>query len=147
MSYMCPVCRTRLWHRPFHRRLKCPRCGAEFKPTVPSAYFQLLLLLFIMVCIGLVVIVYGHSLWLVFLFFCLIAAFFLFLPKWIDLQPIDFTVADGPLTPDEMQLKLEYAEWERSGEEQSPGFSPFYYFSIVLLLLIFVLVISWLVKS
>jgi hypothetical protein len=100
-----------------------------------------------MVCIGLVAILYGHSLWLVFLFFCLIAAFFLFLPKWIDLQPIDFTVADGPLTPDEMQLKLDYAEWERRSEEENIGFSPLYYFSIVLLLLIFILAISWLVKS
>jgi hypothetical protein len=147
MSYLCPVCKSRLWHRPFHRRLKCPRCGAEFKPTVPGAYFQLLLVLFVLVSVGLVVIVYGRSMWLIPLFFCLIAAFFIFLPKLIDLQPIDFTVAEGPLTAEEMQLKLEYSDWDRREENQSPGFGPFYYVSIVLLLLIFVLVVSLLIRS
>ena len=67
--------------------------------------------------------------------------------KLIDLQPIDFTVAEGPLTAEEMQLKLEYSDWDRREEDQSPGFGPLYYVSIVLLLLIFVLVVSLLIRS
>lgn len=147
MSYLCPVCKTRLWHRPFYRRLKCPRCGAEFKPTVPWAYFQLLLVLFVLVSAGLLVIVYGRSVWMIPLFFCLIAAFFIFLPKLIDLQPIDFTVAEGPVIAEEMQLKLKYSDWDREEEGETSGFGPFYYLSILLILLVFVLVVSLLLKS
>ncbi|HUV14327.1 MAG TPA: hypothetical protein VMY18_11845, partial [Acidobacteriota bacterium] len=105
------------------------------------------LALFVLVSVGLVVIVYGRSVWLIPLFFCLIAAFFIFLPKLIDLQPIDFTVAEGPLSAEEMRLKLEASDWDRREEEQSPGFGPFYYLSIILLLLIFILVISLLLRT
>jgi hypothetical protein len=103
--------------------------------------------LFVLVSVGLVVIVYGRSVWLIPLFLCLIAAFFIFLPKLIDLQPIDFTVAEGPLTAEEMQLKAEYSDWDRQEEKGTPGFGPFYYVSILLLLLIFIVVISLLLKS
>ncbi len=49
MSQHCPVCRARIWTDPLFSpaRLHCPRCGAEFSPTVSWLYFRGLLLIVI----------------------------------------------------------------------------------------------------
>lgn len=110
MSQLCPVCKTRLWTDPIFTpsKLRCPRCGAEFKPTVPWIYFRILLL--VVVFLGLVVIMLltRGNIWL-FLFLLGLAVFLWFLPRIINLQHIgpELTPSEGVLDPRQLELKLE----------------------------------------
>ncbi|UCF39091.1 MAG: hypothetical protein JSU96_09745 [Acidobacteriota bacterium] len=135
MAYRCPVCKARLWQGPFLKRVECPRCGGVFKPTVPWIYFQALLFLFVVLSLVVVVVATGRNLWIIFLFLCIFALFFWFLPKLISLVhvPSDLTMV-GPVSADD--LDLGYNDWE--DEEGKPlRFTPLYYFCILLIFALF----------
>lgn len=57
MLQRCPICRTRLWSEVlfYSSKLRCPRCGAEFKATVPWMHTRVL----IAVLAGMVFVVAG----------------------------------------------------------------------------------------
>lgn len=148
MSNRCPVCKTRLWQGPFFRRLKCPRCGAEFRPTVSWAYFQVLALLFIILGLSLVIIVSRPAIWPILVFLFLVALFFWFLPKLINLERTGpLTLAEGPTEADQIKLGLNYSKWEESGDDRDePSFGSLYHLCILLALVVVSLMILFLFR-
>jgi hypothetical protein len=135
VSYRCPVCKTPLWKEPFLlRRLKCPRCGAEFRPTVPWAFVRVLLLLIVLLGLALFIIVYGQRQWLVLLFVVTVIGFFWYLSSLVNLEKIahDLTVPEGPVNSEDLQLDLQNQSEER--EEGISG-SLFYAVDLIVLLL------------
>ncbi len=120
MSQPCPVCKTRLWTDPLHTpgRLSCPRCGTVFRPTVPWAYFRLLLLVVVVLVLLVISSLSDSNLW-IFPFFIGVAVFFWFLPRFIDWQRIssDLQVSEGTMDTEELNLALRDDDWERKHEE------------------------------
>ncbi len=120
MSQHCPVCKTRLWTDPLFtpRRLCCPRCGAEFRPTVSWLYFRLLLVLVAVLGLILIGMLSSGNLWLV-LFVGLLAVLLFLLPRLIDLQHIgpELNPSEGVLEPRQLELELE-DQHEREGREE-----------------------------
>lgn len=116
MTHICPVCKAHLWRRPFARRLRCPRCGLEFRPTVSLFYFQILFCLFLLVCLAVVIVLSGNYLWLTVVFGLILLIGAAFLPRLVKLEPDSrrLPVADGP-GPDEMD-KYQFQDWDDSDE-------------------------------
>lgn len=121
MSQFCPVCRTRLWSDPIFsaRRLTCPRCGAEFKPTVPWLYFRILLLIVVVLVLVMVLLFTQGNLALLF-FFVALGTLLWFLPRMISFQPIggELTPSEGVLDPKQLELKMEDRGLDREVSEQ-----------------------------
>ena len=123
MSQRCPVCKARLWADPLLTpgRLNCPRCGAEFRPTVPWAYFRILLLVVVTLAVFLISSFSERSIW-VLVFLIGAAVFFWFLPRFIDLQHIsDLGVPEGPMDSDQLELQLGDKQWEENRDEFKQG--------------------------
>lgn len=134
MSYRCPVCKTPLWKEPFLvRRLRCPRCGAEFRPTVPWAYVRVLLLLIVLLGLALFILVFGQNPWLVLLFLAAVIGFFWYLSSLVNLEQIarDLTVPEGPV--DSQGLKLEL---KNQTEEREEGLSGTFFYIVALAALV-----------
>jgi len=67
-SQHCPVCKTPLWTDSLltPSRLRCPRCGTEFKPTVPWQYVRILFIVVVALAILVVALLtQGNLLWIV----------------------------------------------------------------------------------
>jgi len=111
MSNRCPVCKAPLWKEHLLlRKLRCPRCGAEFRTAVPWVYFQFLLLVVALLSLTVLVTFFHNNIWLL-LLFALFLGFFLIYLSWIvdiKLIPGDFRIADGPREEEKLQLKLKY---------------------------------------
>ena len=124
MSQHCPICKARLWTDPWLTpgRLSCPRCGAEFRPTVPWAYFRILLLVVVTLAVLVISFFSERSIWI--LVFLIGAAIFCwFLPRFIDLQHIsDLRVPEGPMDTDQLELKLQDKRWEEKQDEFQEGY-------------------------
>ena len=120
MSQLCPICRTRLWTDPIFApsRLHCPRCGAEFKPTVPWIYFRILLLVVIFLGAVVIMLLTRGNVWL-FLFLVGLAVCLWFLPRIVNLQHIgpELTPSEGVLDARQLKLKLEDRHFEEEYEE------------------------------
>ena len=138
MSNRCPVCKTRLWRDPIlYRKLKCPRCGAEFRPTVPWIYFQFLLLIIALLGLAVVIGFFHHNIWLLLLFALILGFFLIYLSRIVDIKliPGDFSIAEGPPDQKESQLKLKYpGEEEENAIDNQPGW--FFFISIFLVLMV-----------
>ena len=143
MSQRCPVCNSPLWTDPLltPTRLKCPRCGSDFRPTVPWRYLRILLLLVVAFALLAIVSLSETHFW-VLLFLVGLTVFFWFLPRFIDLERIsgELTTPEGPMDTSQLRLKLKDDNQDRKetlDEEQS--FRRFVYLLIsVILLLLFV---------
>ena len=123
MSQCCPVCKARLWTDPLltSGRLVCPRCGAEFWPTVPWAYFRILLLVVVTLAVLVIASFSQRSIWIL-IFLIGAAICFWFLPRFIDLQHIsELRVSEGPMESEQMELKLEDKQWEDKHDEFQKG--------------------------
>lgn len=148
MSQFCPVCRSRLWNDPIFTpsRLRCPRCGAEFKPTVPWIYFRVLLLVVIALSLLVIVLLTRGNLWLL-AFFLGLAIFLWFLPRIINLQHIgpELTPSEGVLDPRQLELKLEDLSLEQKLEEaeEERDFRKLIYLLLTALALILVVIVLW----
>jgi hypothetical protein len=124
MSQRCPVCKAPLWTDPLltPSRLSCPRCGAEFRPTVPWAYFRILLLVVVTLAVLVISSFSERSVWIL-VFLIGAAVFFWFLPRFIDLQHItDLRVPEGPMNPDQLELKLGDKQWEEKHDALQEGY-------------------------
>ena len=143
MSQRCPVCKARLWTDPLLTpgRLSCPRCGTEFRPTVPWAYFRILLLVVVTLAVLVISSFSERSIWIL-VFLIGAAVFFWFLPRFIDLQHIsDLRVPEGPMA-DELKLKLENKQWEENHDEFQEGYR---FRQVIYLLVAIALVLLFLV--
>ncbi len=120
MSQLCPICRTRLWTDPIFTpsRLRCPRCGAEFKPTVPWIYFRILLVVVIFLGMAVIMLLTRGNVWL-FLFLAGLVVCLWFLPRIINLQHIgpELTPSEGVLDARQLKLKLEDIHLQEKYEE------------------------------
>ena len=145
MSNRCPVCKTRLWRDPIlYRKLKCPRCGAEFRPTVPWIYFQILILVVALLGLTVVIAFFHLNIWLLLLFALILGFFLIYMSRVVDIKliPGDLSVADGPQDREEIQMKLKYQDWEEEedpSDSQPPGW--FFFVSIFLVLLVICLIL------
>jgi hypothetical protein len=65
-----------LWTDPLFTpsRLVCPRCGAVFKPTVPWAFFRILVLIILALSVTLIVFIAGYRPWLILVFLFVLGA-------------------------------------------------------------------------
>lgn len=110
MSQRCPVCGTRLWSEPLLVRSKmhCPRCGAEFKPTVPWHYLRLLLVLLIVLGLGLAFALDPSDRPLL-LFVGFLILFSWFASRLIHFEPIgpELTPSEGTLDPERWKMRVE----------------------------------------
>ena len=140
MTHICPVCKARLWRGPFARRLRCPRCGAEFRPTVSLFYFQILFVLFLVVCLAVVVVLSRNHPWYsatLGLILILVAAL---LPRLVRLEPDSqpLPLAEG-LGPDDLQ-KLRFGGW---GAASEPSLRPGWL--VTLLIVLGAVILGWLI--
>ena len=122
------------------RRLKCPRCGAEFKPTVPWSYVRVLLLLIVLLSLALFTMVFGQNPWLLLLFFAAMIGFIWYLSRLVNLEKIarDLTVPEGPLNSEDLQLDL-----KDQAEDREEGLSGTFFYVVVLtaVVLFFLLIV------
>jgi len=131
VSYRCPVCKTPLWKEPYLlRRLKCPRCGAEFRPTVPWTYVRALLLLIALLGLALVILMFGQNSWLILLFIAAVIGFFWYLSRLVNLEQItgDVPVPEGPVNREDLQLELKNQTEDR---EEARGVSSTFFFLVL----------------
>ncbi len=148
MSQLCPVCKTRLWTDPIFApsKLRCPRCGAEFKPTVPWIYFRILLLVVIFLGLVVIVLLTRGNLWL-FLFLLGLAVFLWFLPRIINLQHIgpELTPSEGVLDPRQLELKLEDKQLNQRFDEfrEERGFHKLILLLVAMLVLLAMAAVLW----
>lgn len=145
MSNRCPVCKARLWRDPIlYRKLKCPRCGAEFRPTVPWIYFQVLFLILSLLGLTVVIAFFHLNIWLIVLFALILGFFLIYLSRMVDIKliPGDLSVADGPPDRDEIQMKLKYQDWQEEDNlnDYQPGW--FFFISIFLVLLVIGIILA-----
>ena len=113
MSQRCPVCKTWLWTEPLtvRSRMECPRCGAEFKATVPWFYVRILLIFLVFLALALIFVVSHGDLPLLTLL-VIVGLLLWFAPRLIQFDPI------GPkLTPSEGLL--ESRQWKTRSEERN----------------------------
>ncbi len=110
MSQKCPICKTRLWSDPMlvRSKLRCPRCGAEFKPTVPWHYVRILLILLIVLALVLTFIVSQGNLPLLVLF-AIVGLLLWFAPRLIHFEPVgpELNPSEGVLDPQDWRLRVE----------------------------------------
>ena len=148
MSQHCPVCRSRLWSDPLFTpaRLRCPRCGAEFKPTVSWNYFRILLLVVAALALLVIMLLTRGNLWL-FLFFLGLAGCLWYLPRIINLQRIgpELTPSEGVLDSKQLKLDLEDAHLEEKYEEfeEKEKFRRLIYLLLTIALLSLLVIILW----
>ncbi len=121
MSQLCPVCKTPLWTDPLFTPslLRCPRCGARFRPTVAWPYFRFLFLVTMLLGILVVAFLSSRIGWAILLLLAGVLAFFWLLPKLIDLQPTpkNWSTPEGVTTG--QQLHLPCAGSDRKDEERT----------------------------
>lgn len=139
MTHICPVCKARLWRRPFARRLRCPRCGVEFRPTVSLFYFQILFFLFLLVCLAVVIALSGNYLWFTAVLALLLLLAAGFLPLLVRLEPDSrsLPIAEGP-GPEELD-KLRYESWDDADESLRPSFF------LTVLIVFSAVILGWLI--
>ena len=149
MSQHCPVCKSPLWTNSLFNpsKLKCPRCGTDFRTTVSWVYLRVFLLLAASFVLLMIIFLSETYFWILLFLIGLIGLLW-FLPRFIDLERIsgELTTPEGPVDTNQLRLSLKDNGWnqeEKLNEEQK--LRKFAYLSISLILLL--LLIFSLVKN
>lgn len=149
MSQHCPVCKSLLWTNSLFTpsKLKCPRCGTDFRTTVSWVYLRVFLLLAASFVLLMIIFLSETYFWILLFLIGLIGLLW-FLPRFIDLERIsgELTTPEGPVDTNQLRLSLKDNGWnqeEKLNEEQK--LRKFAYLSISLILLL--LLIFSLVKN
>ncbi len=150
MSQKCPVCKTRLWSDPMLVRSKmtCPRCGAEFKPTVPWHYVRILLILLIVLAFVLTFVVSQGNLPLLVLF-AIIGLLLWFAPRLIHFEPVgpELNPSEGVLDPQEWRMRVEDRNLEERLAEAVEKWRFRWALSIVVILALLLTLAAWFYQS
>lgn len=140
MSQHCPVCKSPLWTDPLFTpsKLKCPRCGTDFRTTVSWVYLRVFLLLAVSFVLLMIIFLSETYFWILIFLIGLIGLLW-FLPRFIDLERIsgELTTPEGPVDTNQLRLSLKDNGWnkeEKLNEEQK--LRKFAYLSISLILLL-----------
>lgn len=112
MRIVCPVCKSKLWRDPvFPRMITCPRCGNKFRPTVSLAFFQLVLLVLVILLLAGMAYFTGTGTWFGIASAVALVMIFFYFPKLISLEPVKPPlVVEGP-------SEEKHLDWEDDGDE------------------------------
>ena len=150
MSQKCPVCKTRLWSDPMlvRSKLRCPRCGAEFKPTVPWHYVRILLILLIVLALVLTFIVSQGNLPLLVLF-AIVGLLLWFAPRLIHFEPVgpELNPSEGVLDPQDWRMRVEDRNLEERLAEAVEKWRFRWALSVVVILGLLLTLAAWLYQS
>ena len=150
MSQKCPVCRTRLWSDPLLVRSKmtCPRCGAEFKPTIPWHYVRILLILLIVLAFVLVFVVSQGNIPLLVLL-AIIGLLLWFAPRLIHFEPIgpELNPSEGVLDARDWRMRVEDQKLEEKLAEAVEKWRFRWALSVVVILGLLLLLAAWFYQS
>ena len=135
MLQRCPVCRSRLWSDVlFHgSKLRCPRCGAEFKATVPWMYVRVIFAIIIGMAFVVVGLLIPGNLTMLFILLVIVLAFWL-LPYIVRFELIGPELRTSRRSLDSKEwgkaLEGEHFSEERIDEERKYFFSKLLWFSL-----------------
>ena len=150
MSQKCPVCKTRLWSDPMlvRSKLRCPRCGAEFKPTVPWHYVRILLILLIVLALVLTFIVSQGNLPLLVLF-AIVGLLLWFAPRLIHFEPVgpELNPSEGVLDPQDWRMRVEDRNLEERLAEAVEKWRFRWALSVVVILGLLLTLAAWFYQS
>ena len=150
MSQKCPVCKTRLWSDPMlvRSKLRCPRCGAEFKPTVPWHYVRILLILLIVLALVLTFIVSQGNLPLLVLF-AIVGLLLWFAPRLIHFEPVgpELNPSEGVLDPQDWRMRIEDRNLEERLAEAVEKWRFRWALSVVVILGLLLTLAAWFYQS
>ena len=150
MSQKCPVCKTRLWSDPLLVRSKmtCPRCGAEFKPTIPWHYVRILLILLIVLALVLVFVVSQGNIPLLVLL-AIIGLLLWFVPRLIHFEPIgpELNPSEGVLDAQDWRMRVEDQNLEEKLAEAVEKWRFRWALSVVVILGLLLTLAAWFYQS
>ena len=150
MSQKCPVCKTRLWSDPMlvRSKMRCPRCGAEFKPTVPWHYVRILLVLLIVLALVLSFIVSQGNLPLLVLF-AIVGLLLWFAPRLIHFEPVgpELNPSEGVLNPQDWRMRVEDRNLEERLAEAVEKWRFRWALSVVVILGLLLTLAAWFYQS
>ena len=150
MSQKCPVCKTRLWSDPMlvRSKMRCPRCGAEFKPTVPWHYVRILLVLLIVLALVLSFIVSQGNLPLLVLF-AIVGLLLWFAPRLIHFEPVgpELNPSEGVLDPQDWRMRVEDRNLEERLAEAVEKWRFRWALSVVVILGLLLTLAAWFYQS
>ena len=150
MSQKCPVCKTRLWSDPLlvRSKMKCPRCGAEFKPTVPWHYVRILLILLIVLAFVLIFVVSQGNVPLLVLL-AIIGLLLWFAPRLIHFEPIgpELNPSEGVLDPQDWRMRVEDQNLEEKLAEAVERWRFRWALSVVIILGLLLALAAWFYQS
>ena len=150
MSHKCPVCKTRLWSDPLLVRSKmtCPRCGAEFKPTLPWHYVRILLILLIVLAFVLVFVVSQGNIPLLVLL-AIIGLLLWFVPRLIHFEPIgpELNPSEGVLDAQDWRMRVEDQNLEEKLAEAVEKWRFRWALSVVVILGLLLTLAAWFYQS
>ncbi len=150
MSHKCPVCKTRLWSDPLLVRSKmtCPRCGAEFKPTIPWHYVRILLILLIVLAFVLVFVVSQGNIPLLVLL-AIIGLLLWFAPRLIHFEPIgpELNPSEGVLDAQDWRMRVEDQNLEEKLAEAVEKWRFRWALSVVVILGLLLTLAAWFYQS
>ena len=150
MSQKCPVCKTRLWSDPLlvRSKMKCPRCGAEFKPTVPWHYVRILLILLIVLAFVLIFVISQGNVPLLVLL-AIIGLLLWFAPRLIHFEPIgpELNPSEGVLDPQDWRMRVEDQNLEEKLAEAVERWRFRWALSVVIILGLLLTLAAWFYQS
>ena len=150
MSQKCPVCKTRLWSDPLlvRSKIKCPRCGAEFKPTVPWHYVRILLILLIVLAFVLIFVVSQGNVPLLVLL-AIVGLLLWFAPRLIHFEPIgpELNPSEGVLDPQDWRMRVEDQNLEEKLAEAVERWRFRWALSVVIILGLLLALAAWFYQS
>ena len=150
MAQKCPVCKTRLWSDPMlvRSKMRCPRCGAEFKPTVPWHYVRILLIILIVLAFVLTCIVSQGNVPLL-LLFVIVGLLLWFAPRLIHFEPVgpELNPSEGVLDPQDWRMRVEDRDLEERLAEAVEKWRFRWALSIVVILGLLLTLTAWFYQS
>ena len=150
MSQKCPVCKTRLWSDPLlvKSKMTCPRCGVEFKPTVPWHYVRILLIFLIILAFALIFVVSQGNLPLLMLF-AIMGLLLWFAPRMIHFEPIgpELNPSEGVLDPQDWRTGVEDRNLEEKLAEAAEKWRFRWALSVLVILGLLLTLAAWFYQS
>ncbi|HUG43083.1 MAG TPA: hypothetical protein VMN76_02475 [Acidobacteriota bacterium] len=123
------------------RKITCPRCGSEFKTTVPWRYFQFLFFVLVACALLYILLYTSRGIGVLTTFILAVVVFFWYLPRLIDLEQISGSLPalEGPLDEERMRLKMKRRDWE---EEEESDEAPWAQYHLTILLVVLLLLLG-----
>ncbi len=144
MRIVCPVCKSKLWRDPvFSSMITCPRCGNKFRPMVSLAFFQLVLLILVIILLAVLAYFTGAGTWLGVAVIASLLLIFFYFPKIINLELVKPNlVVEGPAE----EKGLEWEDKETEDERDKDFYKISCICTLILLLIILAVLITHLLK-